>query len=46
MSLFDAAEAEKRQKAQPLAARMRPATLGEFVDQQHSAVGRGCAAEW
>ncbi len=35
MSLFDAAEAENRQKAQPLAARMRPATLDEFVGQQH-----------
>jgi putative ATPase len=35
MSLFDAAEAENRSKAQPLAARMRPRTLDEFVGQQH-----------
>ena len=35
MSLFDASEAENRLKAQPLAARMRPRTLEEFVGQQH-----------
>jgi putative ATPase len=35
MSLFDAAEAENRLKAQPLAARMRPRTLDEFVGQRH-----------
>jgi putative ATPase len=35
MSLFDAAETKNRQNAQPLAARMRPQTLDEFVGQQH-----------
>jgi putative ATPase len=35
MSLFDSAEAANRRTAQPLAARMRPATLDEFVGQQH-----------
>ncbi len=35
MSLFDASEAENRRRAQPLAARMRPRTLEEFVGQQH-----------
>jgi putative ATPase len=35
MSLFDASEAENRKQAQPLAARMRPRTLEEFVGQQH-----------
>ena len=35
MSLFAAAEAENRRQAQPLAARMRPRTLEEFVGQQH-----------
>ncbi len=34
MSLFDAAEAQNRRQAQPLAARMRPANLDEFVGQQ------------
>ena len=34
-SLFAAAEAENRKQAQPLAARMRPASLDEFVGQQH-----------
>jgi putative ATPase len=34
-SLFQAAEAENRQAALPLAARMRPRTLDEFVGQQH-----------
>ena len=35
MSLFEAAETENLKQAQPLAARMRPATLEEFVGQQH-----------
>lgn len=35
MSLFEAAEAENRRKAQPLALRMRPRTLGEFAGQLH-----------
>jgi putative ATPase len=35
MSLFDAGEAENRWRAQPLAARMRPRTLEEFVGQSH-----------
>ncbi|MGO8753198.1 MAG: replication-associated recombination protein A [Thermoguttaceae bacterium] len=35
MSLFDASEKENERRAQPLAARMRPATLAEFVGQQH-----------
>lgn len=35
MSLFDASEAANRRQAQPLAARMRPASLEEFVGQQH-----------
>jgi putative ATPase len=35
MSLFEAAEAENRRAAQPLAARMRPRTLTEFVGQEH-----------
>jgi putative ATPase len=35
MSLFEESESANRQKAQPLAARMRPATLGEFVGQRH-----------
>ena len=35
MDLFTAAETENRGKALPLAARMRPATLAEFVGQQH-----------
>ncbi len=34
-SLFDAAEESNRRSAQPLAARMRPVTLGEFVGQEH-----------
>lgn len=34
-SLFDQAEAENRRKALPLAARMRPQSLAEFVGQQH-----------
>lgn len=35
MSLFAAQEAEHRQAAKPLAARMRPRSLEEFVGQQH-----------
>jgi putative ATPase len=35
MSLFAATEAENRRRAQPLAARMRPQTLAEFVGQNH-----------
>src|SRR6516164_1075015 len=35
MSLFEAAETENLRQAQPLAARMRPATLDEFVGQRH-----------
>ncbi len=35
MSLFEASEAAHRRSAQPLAVRMRPATLDEFVGQRH-----------
>ena len=35
MSLFEAAEAANFRAAKPLAARMRPTTLDEFVGQQH-----------
>ena len=35
MSLFEANEAANRREAQPLAARMRPRSLGEFVGQRH-----------
>jgi putative ATPase len=35
MSLFARAEAENRAAVKPLAARMRPQTLAEFVGQQH-----------
>ena len=35
MSLFAAAEAENRRQAAPLAARMRPRNLDEFVGQEH-----------
>jgi putative ATPase len=35
MSLFEAGEEANRRQAQPLAARMRPATLEEFVGQEH-----------
>ncbi len=35
MSLFAAAEEQNRRQAQPLAARMRPISLSEFVGQQH-----------
>lgn len=34
-SLFDQAEAEARDRVQPLAARMRPRTLAEYVGQRH-----------
>jgi putative ATPase len=35
MSLFEASEAANLQQAQPLAARMRPRRLDEFLGQQH-----------
>lgn len=35
MSLFDAVEAENRRQVQPLALRMRPRSLAEFVGQHH-----------
>ncbi len=35
MGLFDRQEREARHQARPLAARMRPQTLAEFVGQQH-----------
>lgn len=35
MSLFEAAEAENRRRVQPLALRMRPRNLSEFVGQEH-----------
>ncbi len=35
MSLFEANEEANRREAQPLAARMRPASLEEFVGQRH-----------
>jgi putative ATPase len=35
MSLFEASEESNRRTAQPLAARMRPRGLGEFVGQEH-----------
>ena len=35
MSLFDASESKNRESAQPLAARMRPRSLDEFVGQRH-----------
>jgi len=35
MSLFEASEQENRRKALPLAARMRPRSLEEFVGQEH-----------
>ena len=35
MSLFEASEEANRRAAEPLAARMRPACLDEFVGQQH-----------
>lgn len=35
MSLFEASEAENRRAVQPLAARMRPRSLDQFVGQRH-----------
>ncbi|MGW8257123.1 MAG: replication-associated recombination protein A [Thermoguttaceae bacterium] len=35
MSLFEQSEAANRREAQPLAARMRPVSLDEFVGQRH-----------
>ena len=35
MSLFEAQERENVERVQPLAARMRPRSLDEFVGQQH-----------
>ncbi|MBN2578366.1 MAG: replication-associated recombination protein A [Pirellulales bacterium] len=35
MSLFDAQEEKHRRETKPLAARMRPASLAEFVGQEH-----------
>ena len=35
MNLFEASERRRQQAAQPLAARMRPLALDEFVGQQH-----------
>ena len=35
MGLFDRQEREARDSVRPLAARMRPCTLDEFVGQQH-----------
>lgn len=35
MGLFDRQEQQHRQRAEPLAARMRPRTLDEYVGQQH-----------
>ena len=35
MSLFEASETANRRRAEPLAARMRPVKLAEFVGQQH-----------
>src|SRR5512147_42001 len=35
MSLFEASEEAQRRRAQPLAARMRPRSLDEFVGQRH-----------
>lgn len=35
MSLFEASEEANRRQAQPLAARMRPRSLAEFVGQEH-----------
>lgn len=40
MNLFDGMAAENRKKAEPLAARMRPRTLEEYVGQEHI-VGEG-----
>jgi putative ATPase len=35
MDLFEASEKKNRERSQPLAARMRPRTLNEFVGQSH-----------
>jgi putative ATPase len=35
MNLFDQAHAERQQQAAPLAARMRPRTLDEYIGQEH-----------
>lgn len=35
LSLFESEERERRESAMPLAARMRPRTLAEFVGQEH-----------
>jgi putative ATPase len=35
VNLFDQAHAERQQKTAPLAARMRPRTLDEFIGQEH-----------
>jgi len=40
MDLFDIASAEKRQKTAPLAARMRPRTLDEYIGQEEI-IGKG-----
>ena len=40
MSLFEKAEQANMQAAQPLAARMRPRSLNDFVGQQHF-LGKG-----
>lgn len=41
-SLFDQQESQDRQRFLPLAARMRPKTLQDYVGQQHM-LGEGCA---
>jgi len=40
MSLFDKQDEQRRREVQPLAARMRPQTLDEFVGQEHF-IGEG-----
>jgi putative ATPase len=35
VNLFDQAQAERQQKSAPLAARMRPRTLDEYIGQEH-----------
>src|SRR5437868_11450739 len=35
MSLFETTESANRRRAQPLAARLRPASLDEFTGQEH-----------
>lgn len=44
MTLFEASEAANRRRAQPLAARMRPASLDEFYGQQHILGKESCCA--